>query len=478
MRPILHRLDPYRLLLPRRGEMKVDALVYAGESLLIEEEALVQLESAASVPGVVRALATPDIHVGFGVPIGCVLASRSHLVPAAVGYDINCGMRLLRTPFEAREFPLEAVARALGRSVPLGEGKRNLKVSLGALEEVLARGVPGLRAVAEELGEAFPGWDPQEMERDLPFLEDRGSLPGDPGAVSPAAKERGRFQLGTLGGGNHFLEFQEVEKVLDAEGARRLGIEEGKLTLMIHSGSRGLGHQVASDYMRLAGAGKGKRAAGPGGLAALEAESGRGARYLGAMNAAANFAYANRHVLACLARREIRLHADPSAELPLVYDVTHNILKKETHGGEILYVHRKGATRAFPAGLMKGTPYEDIGQPVTIPGSMGTGSYLLLPGPKAEESLYSVNHGAGRVLSRSAASGRDRRGRVKGTAAVSDEEFRRSMEGILLICEDRRTIKEEAPAAYKDIDEVIRVVAGAGLAKPVARMRPLAVLKG
>ena len=478
MSPTLRRLDPFRLLLPRRGEMKVDALVYAGDSLLMEEEALAQLENAACVPGVVRVLATPDIHVGFGVPIGCVLASRSHLVPAAVGYDINCGMRLMSTPFKAREFPLEAVTRSLGRAVPLGEGKRNLKVSVPALEEVLARGVSGLSAVAEEVGERFVGWDPAEMEKDIPFLEDRGRLPGDPGSVSPAAKERGRFQLGTLGGGNHFVEIQEVERIMDVSAARRLGLEEGGVTIMVHSGSRGLGHQVASDYMRLAKAGKGKHTTGPGGLAALEADSGRGRRYLGAMNAAANFAYANRHVLTCLVRREVRYYTDPGAELRVIYDVTHNILKKEIHGGETLYVHRKGATRAFSADRMKGTPYEDLGQPVIIPGSMGTGSYLLLPGPKAEESLFSVNHGAGRVLSRSAASGRDRRGRARGTAAVSDEEFRKSMEGILLICEDRRTIKEEAPAAYKDIDEVIRVVEGAGLAKPVARMRPLAVLKG
>ncbi len=474
----MKRLDPYRLLLPRRGEMGVDALVYASEALVLEEEALLQLESAASVPGVVKALATPDIHVGFGVPIGCVLASRTHLVPAAVGYDINCGMRLLLTPFRAREFPLEAVTRALAGVVPLGEGKRNLKVSVPVLEEVLARGVAALGLVAREAGERFRGWDPAEMEADLPFLEDRGGLEGDPGAVSPAAKERGRFQLGTLGGGNHFLEIQEVERILDASAAARFGLEVGRVTVMIHSGSRGLGHQVAGDYMRLAASGKGKHRTGPGGLAALEASSGRGRRYLGAMNAAANFAYANRHVLACLVRRVIRSHTDSSAELPLVYDVTHNILKVEEHGGESLYVHRKGATRAFPPTRMRGTPYEDVGQPVIIPGSMGTGSYLLLPGPRAEETLYSVNHGAGRVLSRSAASGRNRRGKVKGRAAVSDEEFRRSMEGILLVCEDRRTIKEEAPAAYKDIDEVIRVVEGAGLARPVARMRPLAVLKG
>ncbi len=474
----LQRLDPYRLLLPRQGGMEVDGLVYASPILRIEEEALAQLANAARVPGVVRVLATPDIHVGFGVPIGCVLASRSHLVPAAVGYDINCGMRLLTTPFRRKEFPLEEVARSLGRAVPLGEGKRNLKVSLSVLDQVLALGVPGLQAAALELAGAFPGWDLEEMERDLPFLEDRGSLPGDPGSVSPAAKERGRFQLGTLGGGNHFLEIQEVEKVLESRAARRLGIEEGAVTIMIHSGSRGLGHQVASDYMRLAGGGKEKHARGAGGLAALEVASGRGKRYLGAMNASANFAYANRHALTCLVRREVRYYTDPSVELPVVYDVTHNILKEEEHGGEILYVHRKGATRAFPAERMRGTPYEDIGQPVIIPGSMGTGSYLLLPGPRAGESLFSVNHGAGRVLSRSAASGRDRRGRVRGKAAVSDEEFRKSMEGVLLICEDKRTIKEEAPAAYKDIDEVIRVVEGAGLARPVARMRPLAVLKG
>ncbi len=471
----MKRVDEFRFLLEKGGDRKVDSLIYSSNKLLIEDEAIEQLGAAASLPGVVKVLGTPDIHTGFGVPIGCVVASSSHVVPAAVGYDINCGMRLLTTPFNSKEFPTHAVAKGLRRLVPLGEGKKNLRVGVETLEQVLEKGVRGLEKVYEELGDRFVGWDREELERDIPRIEDQGALPGVSSFVSDLAKERGSRQLGTLGGGNHFLEIQVVDKVLDKVLGSSFGLFEGEITIMIHTGSRGMGHQVASDYIRLAREAKGKKGTG---LGTFEAESNRGKRYIGAMNAAANFAYSNRHVLTCFVRREVRMFTTGDAELKLVYDVAHNIMKKETHEGRELYVHRKGATRAFPGELMENSPFGGTGQPVIIPGSMGTASYLLVPGPNAKESLYSVNHGAGRVMSRRAASGRDRRGRKKGVAAISDERFRESMEGILLICEDKRTIKEEAPDAYKDIDEVIRVVEGAGLAVPVARMRPLAVLKG
>ena len=471
----LEKINDFKFKLPKGGDRKIDAFIYSSENLLIEDEAVEQLSQAAAVPGVVAALATPDIHTGFGVPIGCVLASLTHVVPAAVGYDINCGMRLINTPFYAKEFPLHAVVNGLRRIVPLGEGKKNLNVSIETLDEVLKFGVFGLSAVYEEVGDRFLGWDPGELENDMKKIEDFGKLSGDPSCVSVHAKERGRQQLGTLGGGNHFLEIQIVDTIFDSEKASFFGLEKDKITIMIHTGSRGLGHQVASDYMKIAKESKGKKTAR---LAAFDGENPRGKRYINAMNAAANYAYANRHILTCFVRREVRAFTLKDAPLDLIYDVAHNIMKKEIHNNQELFVHRKGATRAFPKERMKGTPFNEIGQPVIIPGSMGTASYLLLPGPNVEETLCSVNHGAGRVMSRTAASGRNRRGKKKGQAAISDSRFRESMKGILLICEDKRTIKEEAPDAYKDIDEVVRVVQGAGLAVPIARMRPLAVLKG
>jgi tRNA-splicing ligase RtcB len=249
---------------------------------------------------------------------------------------------------------------------------------------------------------------------------------------------------------------------------------------MIHSGSRGLGHQVGDEFMRLARSYDDAHGGGQpnNNLCFLPLESREGRNYISAMQAAANFAFANRHLMALLVKHNIRYYYS-DIQLPLIYDVAHNIAKFERHNGKMLLVHRKGATRAFDAERMKGTVFADIGQPVLIPGSMGTASYLLIGIPEGARSLFSVNHGAGRMMSRTQAAGkRGKRGRKKREAAVSDEEFRRSMEGIYMICEDRGSIKEEAPMAYKDIDLVIETVTGANLARAVARMVPTAVLKG
>ncbi len=466
--------------------MRVEAEVYLGEGVPVEAESLSQLADAASLPGVAQVLATPDIHVGFGVPIGAVVVAEDFVSPAAVGYDINCGMRLLTTPLVASEVEVRPLAEAMRRAVPLGEGKTNLRLSERALRRTLAEGVTGLlevwradRGAVENAGTILDddlAWEQLALSR----IERQGSLPGDPDALPPRALSRGAPQLGTLGGGNHFIEFQRVDRVYAPAVAERLGICEGQLVVMIHSGSRGLGHEVGGHFMQAArryDQDKNIPVPSPQ-LAILPLEGGLAKSYLGAMNAAANYAFANRSAMAMLARAVLRRRF-PGIELRTVYDVAHNLAAIEEHRGRRLVVHRKGATRAFPAERMQGTPFSELGQPVLIPGSMGTASYLLRGVPEGAAALFSTNHGAGRVMSRTAAAGKGRGKRRRGGGGlISDEAFRESMAGVCLLCEDARSIKEEAPAAYKDIDRVIETVCGARLAEMVARFVPLAVLKG
>jgi len=475
---MLKRIDANRLVIPAEAGMKVDAIIYASEEIRLEPDAVKQLTDAARLPSVHKVFATPDIHVGYGVPIGCVAGFGEIVVPAAVGYDVNCGMRILTTPVKRGEIDPVQVAQSIRRDIPLGEGKNNLRLAFDELDVVLAHGVKGVREIAGETGRIWESRDPDEENSDIQHIEDFGSMPGNPEAVSGHAKSRGLNQLGTLGGGNHFIEVQVVDRVQDERIARRWGIEKDLICIMIHSGSRGLGHQVGDDYMKLASRLTGNISPTHH-LAYLEAESTEGRNYMGAMYAAANFAFVNREVMTILVRRNVR-HILGDVPLPIIYDVPHNMAKLEEHEGVKLWVHRKGATRAFPRERMQGTPFAEEGQPVLIPGSMGTASYLLVGTPESRETYYSVNHGAGRTMSRTAAAGgrhgRHRRGGPPG--AISDEEFERAMRGIFLIAEDRRSAKEEAPQAYKDIDEVVRVVVAAGLAKVVARLLPLAVLKG
>jgi tRNA-splicing ligase RtcB len=456
--------------------MALPATVYISAGMEVEETALRQLADAGRLPGVKRLLATPDIHQGYGVPIGCVVGLKGYVVPAAVGYDVNCGMRLLTTPMKAADISPETIARAIGSKLPLGEGKHNVTLPRADFERVIAGGVPALAKVNHALlASAAPDWRKDEFESDVAAIEDNGALEGDPDAVSKRAMERGIDQLCTLGGGNHFVEIQRVDHVFDAAKANRFGLFEGQFVLMLHSGSRGFGHQVGDDYMHEASRLHGGESPNSS-LAFLRDGEPAGRRYIGAMRAAANFAFVNRELMAMTVRSVVR---SLYGQIPIrtVYDVPHNITKKERHNGEDIWVHRKGATRAFPPERMAGTPFEDCGSPVLIPGSMGTASYVLLPGPNAEETLASVNHGAGRRMSRTAAAG-GRHGRMKHAAAISDADFREAMKGIFLFAADPRSAKEEAPQAYKDIDEVIEVVTGAGLALPVARLKPLAVLKG
>ena len=472
-------MNPYETTLQVQEGMRVGATLFTSDALWPEPDALRQIRDACKVPSVEKVLATPDIHVGFGVPIGCVMATRDVVVPAAVGYDINCGMRVLATDLAAREIDAPALARSIRRDIPLGEGKRNIPLDRPALLEILTRGVPALGDVARTDHPAWAWLDPDEGPAVWAAIEEGGSMEGDPGALSERAMERGQHQLGTLGGGNHFIELQEVTAVMDGASASAWGLFEGQLLVMIHSGSRGFGHQVGEEYMALARSRRYDEPHPSPELCFMPCESREGRAYVGAMHAGANLAFANRHLMAALVRKSL-LAAHPRARVGLLYDVPHNMAKLETHAGKKLWVHRKGATRAFSAARMAGTPFAGTGQPVLIPGSMGSRSYILAGVPDNERALCSANHGAGRRMSRTAAAGkiRPRDGRVLRPGLISDDEFNRAMEGVELICENRRTIKDEAPQAYKDIDEVVSVVEGARLARVVAAARPLAVLKG
>jgi tRNA-splicing ligase RtcB len=476
------RIDRFRLELPPVGGMRTRALVYLHERMTAEPEALDQLRDAASVDAAATVIGTPDIHTGFGVPIGSVVASPELVSPAAVGYDINCGMRLLASPFGADELPAARLAEAIRDELPLGEGRSTPLYALGerALGAVLADGVPGLARIARADRALAAALDPDGIEAELRRIEGGGSVAADAGAVSPRAVERGRAQLGTLGGGNHFVELQRVERVLRPDAARALGLAAGQMVVMIHSGSRGLGHQVADEHMRAAPAAAARHGLPVPNrqLAFVPAASAEGRAFLGAMGAAANFAYANRQAIAATVRRAFARALGRDVGLPTVYDVSHNIAAAERPAGERLWVHRKGATRALPASRMRGTDFAALGQPVLIPGSMGTASYVLVGAETAAESLFSVNHGAGRVMSRTAAAGKGRRGRRTGGGRISEARFEQSMRGVHLVCPDRLAAREEAPDAYKDVDLVVETVVGAGLAEVVARLVPLAVLKG
>ena len=475
----LVRIDPFRMLMERHGEMVVDAMVYASDKIKIESEAIRQLYDSACLPPARKVLATADIHVGFGVPIGAVLGLEDAIMPPAVGYDINCGMRLLRTPFAKGQIDIDEISNSIAREIPLGEGMSNLSLDKHQLEIAVNEGVAGLpQLVRHSKHRAWEAFDENEFEEDIQRIEENGQMPADMGAAPKLAIEKGADQLGTLGGGNHFIEIQLVQKIFDEQLGKFFGLFENQIVVMLHSGSRRFGYEVADEYMSIAAAQPqmgGRRKM----LSYLDANSPQGKRYIAAMGAAANFAFVNRHIMGLLVRRCFSRLFGPTP-LPLVYDVTHNMAKLETHEGKRLWVHRKGATRAFGPELMKDTPFEQVGQPIITPGSMGTASYLMVGTGKSEESLCSVNHGAGRVMSRTAASGMSRHGhgRHPEAALISDADFKRSMTGIKLIAGDKRRIKEEAPAAYKNIDEVVRVVNQCGWAKIVARMTPLAVLKG
>jgi tRNA-splicing ligase RtcB len=474
----LRRIDEvtWEIPLGARPAMRVPARLIADDELvaaLRDDGSLEQLANVASLPGIVGpAMAMPDIHQGYGFPVGAVAAigmDDGVVSPGGVGYDINCGVRLMALDSSAGELgpALGRLMDELARSVPSGTGRGGRRrLDDRALDRVLAEGAEhAVRGLG--LGE----------EDDLGRTESGGRLPGaDPSRVSERARRRGADQLGSIGSGNHFLELQRVERVDDPAAAAAFGLREGQVTAMIHTGSRGLGHQVCTDFVRAME----PRLAGWGidlpdrQLACAPIGSPEGADYLAAMACAANFAWANRQAIGEAVRRAAgRVLGRSGAEtVRQVYDVAHNVVKVEEHAGRRLCVHRKGATRAFGPGRAAELPpaLAGVGQPVFIPGSMGTASWVLCGQDRSDElSFGSACHGAGRRLSR-----------TQARRQVSGQEVRRRLEeaGIAVRAASARGLAEEAPFAYKEVDRVVDLVHRAGIARRVARLVPIGVLKG
>lgn len=475
----LKKINDYLWEIPKsfRPDMRVPARIYADEKLLSQifgDESLHQLVNTTTLPGIVKySLAMPDAHEGYGFCIGGVAATDYEkggvISPGGVGFDISCSVRLLTSGFNFEEVKphLEKLADELNRAIPSGVGRGGkIKLDRDAMNKVLAG---GLKALVPK-GYA--------TEEDMAHCEANGSLEGaDPTKVSNRAKKRGSDQLGTLGSGNHFCELQKVDKIFDQEVATKFGLELNQVVIMIHTGSRGLGHQVCTDWLRIMNA----KIPGWGiklpdrELACAPINTPEGKGYFGAMYAAANFAVCNHQMITCLVRKVWdKIFGKKSQGLKLLYSIAHNIAKIEEHeidGKKIkLVVHRKGATRAFPPGHPELLDdYKETGQPVLIPGSMGTASHVLAGTKKGKESFFSVCHGAGRTMSR-----RQAKRQVWGSDLIKQL----AEKGIIIKCSSPAGIAEEAPIAYKDVDRVVEVVAKAGLAKKVARVIPLAVIKG
>jgi tRNA-splicing ligase RtcB len=465
------RLSPYEWRIPAHGAMRVPAVIYASEALLraMDDKVYEQAVNVAALPGIVGAsYAMPDAHWGYGFPIGGVAAfdaDAGGVVSAGgVGFDISCGVRCLHTGLTKEDLlPVKrALADHLYEKIPAGMGSTGaIRLGEAEMDAMLAGGARW--AVQRGWGE----------DADLERVEEGGQMKhAKPGAVSAQAKRRQRDEMGTLGSGNHYLEVQEVAEIFDPEVASAFELRQGDIVVMIHCGSRGLGHQIGTEFLkRMAIAAPRYGIALPDReLACAPIHSDVGQEYLGAMRAAINCALANRQILTHLVREVFR-ELLPQARLPLLYDVSHNTCKVETHGKKELYVHRKGATRAFGPGHPELPPaLRAAGQPVLIGGSMGTGSYVLAGTAASEAHAFSsACHGAGRAMSRHQALRT-----WKGRQVVDDLAAR----GIVVKSPSMRGIAEEAPEAYKDVAEVVDAADAAGLARKVVRTAPLVCLKG
>ena len=476
----IERIDNYRVRIPRQGSMITDGIVYADTAMmqhLQEEQSLQQVANVACLPGIVgNSLAMPDIHWGYGFPIGGVAAfdmDSGVVSPGGVGYDINCGVRLMQTALTRPEIEgkLRDLVEALFVNIPSGVGskRKDMKLSTKDEKNVFIKGARW--AVEKGFGYAD----------DLAHIEEHGAIPdADPDIISDHALERGRPQLGTLGSGNHFVEIDYVEEVYDNAIAEALGLCKDTITISIHSGSRGLGYQICDDFIKvmLKASQKYGIALPDKQLCCAPIRSAEGRSYLAAMACAANYAFANRQMMSHWVRESFEkvLRASPKAlQMKLVYDVCHNIAKIETHlvGGKQkqLCIHRKGATRAFPAHHPQvPDDYQETGQPVLIPGDMGRYSYVLVGTERAmEETFGSSCHGAGRVMSRHQAIKA-----AKGRSITREMENR----GIYVRASGRETLVEEMPDAYKDVSHVVEIVHNAGIGKKVVKLRPLGVMKG
>jgi tRNA-splicing ligase RtcB len=477
----LKKINDYEWEIPQtyRQDMRVPVRLFATRRILeaaTRDKSLEQAVNAATLPGLVgQVLVMPDVHQGYGFPIGGVAATKlpdGVISPGGIGYDINCGVRLLASQLDvaAVSGQIDALASALNQHCPSGVGEKGtLKLSDSELDAVCREGMRW----ALKRGYA--------TEADLRRTEEGGSLEGaDPSKVSHRARERGRPQLGSLGAGNHFIEIDVVDQVYDANAAQVMGLAEGRLVVQIHCGSRGFGHQICTDYVdELQSAVKRYNIHLPDReLVCAPLNSPEGQNYLAAMRCAANYAFTNRQVLAYSARKafeQVLAGKVKNWQLYQVYDITHNMGKIETHviNGQSMKVcvHRKGATRAFGPGAAElPDEYRPIGQPVLVPGSMGTASWVLVGTERSmAQSFGSSCHGAGRLMSRHEA-----KRKVRG------EKLRQDLEagGIHVRAGSMAGLAEEAPQAYKDVDEVVQAVVGAGIARKVARLRPIAVIKG
>jgi len=477
----LRKVDEWRWLIPRdyKKGMRTDGLIYASERMIRDirkDQAPEQVANVACLPGIVgKSLAMPDIHWGYGFPIGGVAATRvgdGVISPGGVGFDINCGVRMLVTSLEEKEVRpvLDRLLRVLFRNIPSGVGSEGrISFSVSELRKVMEQGAQYI---------VKRGWG---LPEDVECTEEQGAMPGaNPDKVSQKAIERGKDQLGSLGSGNHFLEIEVVETVFRPDVAEAFGLFKGQVVIMIHTGSRGFGHQICTDSlnvmqnaMRKYGISLPDRQ-----LACAPFNSEEGKAYFEGMVCAANFAWANRQLITHWVRESFEEVFGKSAQelgIRVLYDVAHNIAKLEEHeveGEKVkVVVHRKGATRAFgPGHPVLPQRYRNIGQPVLIPGDMGTGSFVLVGTERAmQETFGSTCHGAGRMMSRSEA---DRRSRGRDIAQEMEAK------GVLVLAESKATLREEIPEAYKDVSQVVEVVDRAGLSRKVVYARPLGVIKG